>query len=381
VNANPGLAESSARADATLLAILRGEGWPRETTPFQASQLIERAHFHGLQAVLADMLPSTSVGELADALRPYALRRAMWELQHRKIVGMAIAALAAAGIPSVLFKGTSLAYSLYRQPSHRERGDSDLIVLPEVAAAAQDVLTRAGFSKLAAVSGEFVSYQASFGIDDQWIDLHWKVNNSEVLSRAFGFPELLQRSQPLASVHAQARGAGNVDALLLACMHRASHVTNPYKVDGVPHFGGERLIWLYDMHLIANAFEETQWREFADLATEKGLCGVSLDGLRRTQNALATVILTATRLRLESAAPEPITRYFNQGPLGQAWLDFLAVPGMGARLQWLRESFAPPASYMLERYPGSSHRVLPWLYAKRALGGVASRLFGRATPH
>jgi len=61
-----------------------------------------------------------------------------------------------------------------------------------------------------------------------------------------------------------------VHALLLACMHRGTHRHNPYYVSGEPHTGGDRLIWLYDLHLLAESFGEHDWQSFIARADAKG---------------------------------------------------------------------------------------------------------------
>ena len=63
--------------------------------------------------------------------------------------------------------------------------------------------------------------------------------------------ELLARALPLPALGPHARGPGDVDALLIACMHRATHRHNPYTVNGEDHHDPDRLIWLTDIDLLA----------------------------------------------------------------------------------------------------------------------------------
>ncbi len=77
-------------------------------------------------------------------------------------------------------------------------------------------------------------------------------------------------------------------ALLLACMHRGTHRHNPYYVSGEPHTGGDRLIWLYDLHLLAESFGEHDWQSFIARADAKGLRGICADGLATAHQCFAT---------------------------------------------------------------------------------------------
>jgi Uncharacterised nucleotidyltransferase len=195
----------------------------------------------------------------------------------------AVAALREKNIEPVLFKGTALAYSLYPNPVWRSRGDTDMIVAPQDWGRASEALVALGFRRDTGVSGEFVSYQDSYTkeVDSgrHTIDLHRRINNSELLSRLFSYAELRAEACSLPELCDGALGAGPVHALLLACLHPATHKHNPYFVDGIAYYGGDRLIWLYDLDLLLQSFAQAQWQEFVDQATAKGLCAISLDAI------------------------------------------------------------------------------------------------------
>ena len=97
-------------------------------------------------------------------------------------------------IEPVFFKGTALAYGLYANPVWRDRGDTDMIV-PQDASPRRRRADVVGLSTQHAVSGEFVSYQDSYTKECKdggrhTIDLHRRINNSELLSRLFSYAEL-----------------------------------------------------------------------------------------------------------------------------------------------------------------------------------------------
>jgi hypothetical protein len=291
-----------------------------------------------------------------------------------------LAAFAAIDVQPVLFKGTALAYSLYANPVLRARGDTDLIVAPESTANVDAILKELGFVRNVGVSGEFVSYQASYareedGGETHTLDLHWRINNSEVLARLFAYDELRGPAQALPKLCPQALCASPVHALLLACMHRATHKQNPIYVDGVAHYGGDRLIWLYDIHLLAESFTTAQWEEFAQLAEEKGLRAVCLEGMVRARSCFHTEYPEAVMAALARAgSAEPAAIYLNGSRLRQQWMDFCAIPGVRNKLRFLRESVFPPEAYMRHKYPDARPGWLPWLYLRRAFGGVAKKL-------
>jgi hypothetical protein len=166
-----------------------------------------------------------------------------------------------------------------------------------------------------------------------------------------------------------------VHALLIACMHRAGHKQAPYFVEGVAYFSGDRLIWLYDIHLLAQALSGPQWEEFLALAREKGLRAVCLEGIEHTRSRLATSVPPEVLAELaRPGPPEPVAEYLNASHLRRRWLELWAHEGAAARLRFLRQLAFPPAAYMRARFAGARPGWLPWLYALRAFGGLRRRL-------
>lgn len=179
------------RAEALVLACLRGErpDWPKDASPALAEDVVERCRVHGVAGLVGTK--ARAIGwppTVIERLRERTAAAAIWEDHHRQAVAEVTAALAARAIGSVLLKGTALAYTRYRDPALRARGDTDLLIPETARDAADGVLLALGFSRATQVSGQHVSYQRSYRRRDrlgaeQVIDLHWRVSNAEVLSR------------------------------------------------------------------------------------------------------------------------------------------------------------------------------------------------------
>jgi Uncharacterised nucleotidyltransferase len=375
---------SSDFLEALICAVLRGDEavWPDGLSYDPAEVFLERARYHGVEALLHERLTrnQTWPESVRQTLHQHALAEGMWELRSQTVLKSVLEALARIEVRPILFKGAALAYSLYPKHMLRSRGDADMLILPRDRADVIDVLGSLGFARNVGVAGDFINYQGSYTLTASdgglhSIDLHWKINNSELLSRLFSYPELLSRSTLLPRLCSEAVGAGAVDALLLACMHRATHKRNPYFVDGVPYYGADRLIWLYDIHLLAQSFTSAEWRGLAIGATEKGLCATVLDGLQSAARRFSTPCPDDIRDAL-SRTGEPVTIYFEAGALRQHIIDFLSIDGHANRLRYVRELVFPPAGYMHAKYSDADLEWLPWLYARRAIGGLKNRLGG-----
>jgi hypothetical protein len=368
-----------------LAALLRGENpaWPSGDDSFAAS-FLDRAEYHGVLALMHGRLqqePEAARGwpdAVLQACRASAVSQVMWELRHRTLLREVFSQLAAVDIHPVVFKGTALAYTLYPEGTLRSRGDTDFIIPPQTQSLVADTLSTLGFEHGCAVSGESISYQESFTRtestgDAHTLDVHWRINNSELLSRLFSHEELLQHAQAVPALGPDAMAAGRVHALLLACMHRATHKHNPYYVDGVAYYSGDRLIWLYDIHLLAQSFSQQDWDELVRLAQERGLCATCLEGLERARTAFHTLLPESVLVALgRPGKTERVAHYFASGPLRQQWLDFCAIPGAARKTRFLADTLLPPASYMRQKYPEGGW--LPWLYLRRTGGGILKRL-------
>ncbi len=344
--------------------------------------LLAGAEQHGVTALLAAKFAGAPASPFVERLRALAREHAVWELGHRKALREALSSLAAAGIEPVLFKGTALAYSIYPNAALRLRGDTDLIVPWREREGFTQVMARCGFTPASASAAATIGYQTSFSRPTSEgaheLDVHWRISDSEVLSRLFTYEELRADAVFLPALAPGARAASPVHALVLACVHRGSHRHNPYYVSGTPHSGGNRLIWLYDLHLLAESFTEREWRSVTDLARLKGLRGICLDGLAQARQCFATHIPDPVFAALApDGVREPASDYLAADPWRQQWQDFRALPGIRHKVRHLRALLFPPAEYMRNKYADEPGQWLPWLYARRAFAGAWRRLNGR----
>ena len=234
---------------------------------------------------------------------------------------MVLTALANVGVLPVLFKGTALAYGLYPDGVLRTRGDTDFIIPPESRAVVHKVL-QATVSNLFQPSAGTISAtsRSTHGHNPReahhTLDVHWRINNSELLSRLFTHEELLVHARPLPNLGPHALAAGPVHALLLACMHRATHKQNPYYVDGVAYYSGDRLIWLYDIHLLLGALTPAEIDDFVRLARTKGLRAVCLEGIERAQTSFHTSVPPELLAVLGAPGPVELPARYLSGGLG-----------------------------------------------------------------
>jgi hypothetical protein len=356
------------------------EAWDGDES--QTGQWLDVAVAHGVHALLhrAQVL-HRGADAISRPLRDAAMAQAIWELAHQQVAAKLISALRGSGIDFLVLKGTALAYTIYDDPSLRCRSDTDLLVREPDLPTVRALLNSLGFVRMIGAGGRLASYQETHTIEGSdrarhAVDLHWKLNNSQLLSRLFSFEELFARSVPVHRLEEGARTTGYPDALIIACMHLATHRNNPM------HFGDttvgthERLIWLHDIAALASRFSEAQWQQVAAIAIQKGMGPCCADGLRGAGRYFFAPVPANLLLELGSS-PGLASIYLGSNALRQRLMDLAALDGLGSKARWLFELVFPSAEFMRSRYRQAKVQWLPWLYLRRCVrAGV--KLQGRA---
>jgi hypothetical protein len=298
-------------------------------------------------------------------------------LRMREIVSV-LDALATNGIQSILLKGTPLAYTIYDAPALRPRSDTDLMVPREQIESIRRVMAALGYTAPTFCEGAQVFCQFElakadrFGVDHAF-DFHWKISTQSIFSNILSYSELAARAVPVPRLGSNARAAGAVHALLLACMHPVMH-----------HRNVERMIWIHDVHLLTSRLSTTELNELVDLAIAKRIATLCAHQLRLASSRFGTVLPDGLVSRLAaSGVGEPSARYLQTD---RRWHDELVsclrgLPGWRDRVQLLREVLFPSPRYMLAAYGASTGTavtaLLPALYAHRIVHGAWKVLVGR----
>ena len=364
-------------AESFLARAIRGAaGWP---PGLGAEAVLEAGAFHGVLPLLFHAghnapgwqdWPEALRAGLGEAARLHAAL----ELANRRETTEVLDALAAGGVEAILLKGAALAHTLYPEPWLRARGDTDLLVRAADRRAAFAVLEQLGYRRSEAAGGELASSEASFSRPGSALpfDLHWRTNNSSLLGPVLEFESLRARAEPVAALGAHARGPGQVDAVLLAAIHRATHHQMPVHVDGQAH-RGDRLVWLYDLHVMLPTLAPEQLGELAARAGRHRVAGLCLDALRAAQATFGTVVPAALMESLErdAARAEPSMVFLRGGPRALLAAEVRALGRWRDRWRLVREHAFPPADYMLRKYATRRRWLLPALYVRRALGWLA----------
>jgi Uncharacterised nucleotidyltransferase len=353
--------------------ILRDEPfvWP-ELDPDAARRLYDAAREHGVHLLLAERC-GTTADDCPPALRDRLAASLRNQLAVEEIVGQelrtVLAALGEAGIQPLLFKGTALAFTDYRDPVLRPRADTDVLVDGRARHAAVAAMERLGYRRTPFQSGELVMYQVPYGRTDRYgvrhtVDLHWQISNPQVFARAMRPADLLASSVRVSQLGDMARAPCAADSLALACVHRVAH-----------HGDEDRLIWSYDVHLLAERLTGSERQDFVLSAAARQLtvvCAHELSRAQRRFHGRGTRVLLERLGARASTGGEPSEPYVagRMRKIDVLISDLHALGGWRQRVMLLREHLFPPRAYMRQVYGESSAIFLPVLYVWRMARGA-----------
>lgn len=344
------------------------------------TQLLDLAREEGVLALLAAANePGVEPAIVPDGIRRQLARHthmlAAHELAIQHEIREVIETLLAHDLDFLLFKGTPLAYGLYPQPWLRERCDTDILLRERAdAERACEILRERGYRQPNAVNGDTISTQlicsrrlASGAIS--MFDIHWRLNNSLSIANLFDFDALREHSVPVTDLHPRALAPAPVDALIIACLHRIAHLTQHQH---------NRLIWLYDIHLLSGSFSEADWKGLQERCNRWSISHAILDGLRVTRQYFDSRIPAAV---IENLSSDHRRQAVHTADYTSSWRRELgqlrALPSTMQRLAHILAVLFPAPDYMIRKYHARHAWQLPWLYARRIAGGMKKRLWSR----
>lgn len=336
--------------------------------PSSNSELLVKLDYHGITLLAAEQ------NTLPAALSPHINKLKAMMVANDALKEIELAALfdafSKAGLSSVLFKGSALAYSVYPKSWLRPRSDSDVLIEPADRDSFDIIFQQLGYQKLFAIEGKYVSYQCTYGkalVGDSFIniDLHWHINNRQMFSNTFVVSELIESGQrlshfgntPLTTV---VNIPSFVDSLLIASVHRLGH-----------HVNEERLAWLYDIHLLTQQLTDLQWQQLCQRANAKQISAITLNALQTCQQILGTQLNKAAirELKFNSVTPEPSSVFLNRelSEFHYFWADIKSMQRLGAKLEFIRESIIPSPDYVRQQM---NTRWASVAYLKRFIRGL-----------
>lgn len=239
-------------------------------TKLDWAYLLNLASRHGLRPLLYRHLNA-----IAAAAVPKAVFAQLWswhEFTARRNQAMAkellriLGLLDTNGIPAVPYKGPALAASIYGDLTLREFGDLDILLKPNDAIRAKDILQAEGYLPdlflPPAVEAGFVRSKKHYDIEllheqtGVLVELHWKTN-SEFAIEATGDERWWNALVTAELCGTRVRSLAPEELLLILCLH------------GVKH-RWRRLGWLVDVAELVRQHPRMDWARVLAIAKARG---------------------------------------------------------------------------------------------------------------
>ncbi|MEJ8566867.1 nucleotidyltransferase family protein [Elongatibacter sediminis] len=356
-----------------IAAALRGApaSWASLQPSVSEQEFLDCCRHHGVQGVLFHALAESGTGHewpdgILTVLEEECREFVAAELLRGHHLVRISEALGQRGIRHILMKGEALAQTHYAQPGSRVRGDTDLFIHLHDIGRVRSTLTDAGYKIVPPVykTHQFTVTPAAGKGVGVWFDVHWRILNSPRYALSFDFEDAYAQATKMDSLESASVLSAEHN-FLVACMHR----------DGSDRHDRNRLIWLYDIHLLFSALGQEGQMRVCRLANSLNLQECCRDGLERAARLFRTRV-TSELLELLSPAPEPVDfRWrFSHSSLGLLRHDWYSLQGWGDRRRLLGELFLPSGKSLLARYGKEGRQWLPWLYVRQISSGVANRL-------
>ncbi|MCA9953049.1 MAG: nucleotidyltransferase family protein, partial [Anaerolineales bacterium] len=243
----------SAALDDWFRALLRQEPTkPPQVTSAEWRAWLDAVAAHGMTSLVFTWLLQTAVDHqppaaiMAELRADHVANIALAERRRRQLTDL-VTSFEQEGIHLLVLKGTALAHWLYAAPELRPSFDIDLLVKPEKCAHAAAILQRASYRFF---MGEFRLHRHAEGFDAPYgklsVDLHKALSSYVQVNKSFNLQSLFANSLKVGGIDS----LNATDSLLMACMHLIYN-----------HRQNIRLIWLYDVHLLAGRMQDLdQWQ-------------------------------------------------------------------------------------------------------------------------
>lgn len=276
------------------------------------------------------------------------------------------------GIEAIVLKGFALAHQVYAAPALRPRADVDVLIRPADKEALKSIFVAAGYHNPRGWEPRAISNQLSFskhlsnGLASNF-DVHIKISNNKVVEN------ILDHEQLLASADTHSLPGIQLIDKPHAMVHAILHLLNHRAAGDLV-----KMIWHYDIYLLAESMNTTQQLELLQLVDEKGLAHVAGFTLELTDAYFPSPRLREIVARLKNKRSDDVYNYLLTSTYGAKGLllALRTAPGLITKLDIVRETAFPPAGEIYAKYGKDTKWPLCFLYFRRIVGGLIK--YGRS---
>lgn len=338
-------------------------------------KFLSEVDFHGIGPLLVykmeSLLHPTRISEhVSDALQAMARHQFIEDTLVEAELIRVVHFLDKAGVRTLVMKGSALSTSIYPRLGLRPRGDTDILIPASENIQVVKTMWQLGYLLSPVTSGDAVNSARIFSKAGPprstfVFDVHVELSSyKHRFSDEMQFEKLWASSIEIGS--SAVRTISRHDALLLACFHRAVHFSHT----------GERLIWLYDVHLLIQSMETAEIDFVVSSAERLHIRSLLLDALRQSRYWFGTKVdlhrfdsgLSKEDIELSEVL---LCSHKNRGIRLKTLHEVSHLGSWRDKFYYLGHRAFPPVEYMLDLYDTNRKWTLPFLYLRRFLKGLS----------
>jgi hypothetical protein len=329
------------------------------------TRLLDTAARHGISQLINQKIRGQQIQGLAGEGKTQLAERSnigvVRDMLLNESTQKTLELLAGNHLPALLLKGTAIACKYYDETYLRTRCDTDLFIRVQDKQQIAELLSAngyaiSGFDSRKYASKQFLALHNPDSAIGTTFDIHWKLSNRTLFYNALQFDECWKDRQAVKQLGKDAFTLSAEHLLIHACIHRIAHGRNSER---------NRLLWLYDIHLITNTFSAGEFNRFLKMAKAKGIGTLCADGLIMSQYYFGSHYPQGYLSELsDQKSKETTAKLIDASKLRWALADVQALKGAGAKLGLLKELLFPAYLKNENRHKSNNRGLLHHLRAK-----------------
>jgi hypothetical protein len=356
-------------------------------------QVYDLLHYHRLRGLfywLGREQPGLWLQEMQEQLRLDRYRALVRGDRCQVMAGEVLAALDAEGIAVLVLKGWAVIPTVYGgDHGQRVYGDIDVLVRPQDGARAEQILFNLGYE--GTMAEPWPGYRRRYRVSRAYvpstdsrrpgqsfaIGLHWGLLDTPFFDRRISIEGLFQRARRIQVAGVDVQALAPVDDFVYSCGHLGLH-----------HGYDEALFRYFELAaLILQAGPDFDWETAAARAAAWRLVIPTRHVVSRLEGFWPGIIPGGAPkgiLALRATRPEcVIHRLVIENQVNRTvrvLLNWLTLPGLVRRGQFILETAVPRPAHLQERYGPPARGLWPLLYLRHAAVAVQNVIQEHSDP-
>lgn len=339
-------------------------------------EMLEEAEIHGIISLLYDrlcisgprndeqlfqlFLNGLKNKNLSSALRTNVIHQEAFDLLNE---------LNTNNIHYVVLKGFALAYDIYSKSYLRPSVDIDILIEDKDIERSKVIFLKKGYQNIKEWEPKEVHLQFTYSkpllqnITCHW-DVHRAISNDHEVSNLLPFSEVYARHSITKVGETWFKSISRPHAFIHASIHFLRH---KYRKDTV------RLIWLYDLFVLADKMTIAESDELILLVKSKGLANIIMQAIEDTLVHFPSEYLNILKNKVQKLPAGNKLNYLladSSNGLQRFARQLKSTKSISSAFVLVRETLLPPKEQIYSKYGNVSSKLLWLYYIKRVVSGM-----------